>query len=84
MNPAGGITCANQVTSPDELGAVTLAVMMPAGLEPLDPNVVTDIGSGCDLSSWGGGGGFGGGMRSRWWYWWPVCPSQVRAVKLRA
>ncbi|KAG2452414.1 hypothetical protein HYH02_002657 [Chlamydomonas schloesseri] len=77
--PLGSVVALTiQVTSPDELGAVTLAVMMPGGLEPLDPNVVTDIGSGCDLSSWGdgGGGGFGRGMRSRWWYWWPVCPAQ--------
>ncbi|GIL54039.1 hypothetical protein Vafri_9594, partial [Volvox africanus] len=28
-----------QLTSPDDLGPVTLSVMMPAGLEPLDPNL---------------------------------------------
>eukprot|EP00198_Chlamydomonas_reinhardtii_P005013 XP_001694349.1 predicted protein [Chlamydomonas reinhardtii] len=80
--PLGSVVALTiQVTSPDELGAVTLAVMMPAGLEPLDPHVVTDLGSGCDLGDWSGGGfgfgfGGGGGMRSRWWYWWPVCPAQ--------
>ncbi|KAG2426455.1 hypothetical protein HXX76_011686 [Chlamydomonas incerta] len=80
--PLGSVVALTiQVTSPDELGAVTLAVMVPAGLEPLDPNVVTDLGSGCDLAGWDGGSGFGfggrgGGMRSRWWYSWPVCPTQ--------
>ncbi len=28
-----------QLTSPDDLGAVTVEVMMPGGLEPIDPNL---------------------------------------------
>jgi hypothetical protein len=28
-----------QITTPDDLGAVDVEVLMPGGLEPLDPNV---------------------------------------------
>ncbi|KAG2494912.1 hypothetical protein HYH03_006847 [Edaphochlamys debaryana] len=61
-----------QLTTPDDLAAVTLSVMMPAGLEPLDPNLQTGVSSGCgagavEASVWG--------SFYRWW-WWPVCPAQ--------
>ncbi|KAG2494914.1 hypothetical protein HYH03_006849 [Edaphochlamys debaryana] len=61
-----------QLTTPDDLAAVTLSVMMPAGLEPLDPNLQTGVSSGCgagavEPSVWG--------SFYRWW-WWPVCPAQ--------
>ncbi|GIL54024.1 hypothetical protein Vafri_9574 [Volvox africanus] len=61
-----------QLTSPDDLGPVTLSVMMPAGLEPLDPNLHGNgggLGLSCDanwVSSWG----------RFYLLWWPMCPSQ--------
>ncbi|KAG2434208.1 hypothetical protein HXX76_007934 [Chlamydomonas incerta] len=49
--PLGSVVALTvQLTTPDDLGAVTLSVMMPGGLEPIDPNVP------------GGGGGGGGGV----------------------
>ncbi len=67
-----------QLTSPDDLGAVTLEVMMPGGLEPLDPNLASgaDLGPTCGADV--------GGSTSSWtewysWWWWPVCPAQVGA-----
>ena len=58
-----------QVTTPDDLGAATIEVLMPAGLEPLDPNLVPGLGASCGLQA----------MQPRsmfWWWWWPVCPAQ--------
>ncbi|GLI68394.1 hypothetical protein VaNZ11_012780 [Volvox africanus] len=72
--PLGSLVAlAVQVTSPDDLGPVTLSVMMPAGLEPLDPNLPGSgggLGLSCDanwVESWGGFYRFRG---------WPMCPSQ--------
>jgi len=60
-----------QITTPDDLGPVTVEALMPGGLEPLDPNVATDVTSSCAL------GGLSINWRSAfWWWWWPVCPSQ--------
>ncbi|KXZ55787.1 hypothetical protein GPECTOR_2g1337 [Gonium pectorale] len=61
-----------QLTTPDDLGAVTLDVMMPGGLEPLDPNIAAGVEKSCgaswvDDSSWS--------YFYRWWYY-PMCPSQ--------
>ncbi|GIM02181.1 hypothetical protein Vretimale_7087 [Volvox reticuliferus] len=62
-----------QISTPDDLGAVTLSIMMPGGLEPLDPNLVSDAGSSC-IMDW-----FGSDVLNffypRWW-WWPICPSR--------
>ncbi|KAG2489968.1 hypothetical protein HYH03_011597 [Edaphochlamys debaryana] len=61
-----------QLTTPDDLGAVTLSVMMPGGLEPLDPNLVADAGWNCEnrwVDDWMWGRFFS-------WWWWPVCPSR--------
>ncbi|EFJ40727.1 hypothetical protein VOLCADRAFT_99419 [Volvox carteri f. nagariensis] len=77
-----------QLTSPDDLGPVTLAVMMPGGLEPLDPNTAAGTG--------GGGGGLGLSCGANWvvtdsaWggssffrgWWWPMCPSQETRPQL--
>ncbi|EFJ39954.1 hypothetical protein VOLCADRAFT_100323 [Volvox carteri f. nagariensis] len=77
-----------QLTSPDDLGPVTLAVMMPGGLEPLDPNTAAGAGGedgGLGLScganwvmtdsAWGGSSFFRG-------WWWPMCPSQETRPQL--
>ncbi|KXZ40872.1 hypothetical protein GPECTOR_1674g800 [Gonium pectorale] len=61
-----------QISTPDDLSAVTLSVMMPGGLEPLDPALNPDVSSGClldfvDSYTWGR-------FFQRWW--WPVCPAQ--------
>ncbi|GIL68720.1 hypothetical protein Vafri_21968 [Volvox africanus] len=62
-----------QISTPDDLGAVTLSIMMPGGLEPLDPNLVSDAGSSC-ITDW-----FSSStveyFYPRWW-WWPFCPSR--------
>lgn len=65
--PSGSlVTITIQLTTPDDLGAVTVEALMPAGLEPMDPNVV--------------GGGVACGMKAVqpyfWWWWWPACPAQ--------
>ncbi|KAG1668837.1 hypothetical protein FOA52_004932 [Chlamydomonas sp. UWO 241] len=66
--PLGSIVSLTiQVTSPDALSSVVVEVLMPAGLEPLDPNVSPAAGSPCALRSVGG---------FWWWWWWPPCPSQ--------
>ncbi|KAG2491821.1 hypothetical protein HYH03_009778 [Edaphochlamys debaryana] len=79
-----------QVTTPDDLGAVTLSVMMPAGLEPLDPNLLAKqpdprgkmayrYGN---MMSYGGGTCAAGQLYDINWgggwgrWWWPVCPAQ--------
>ncbi|GIL86136.1 hypothetical protein Vretimale_13856 [Volvox reticuliferus] len=72
--PLGSVVALTvQVTSPDDLGPVTLSVMMPAGLEPLDPNLPGN-GGGVDLSC-GANWVTNWGSFYRWW-WWPMCPSQ--------
>ncbi|GIM10108.1 hypothetical protein Vretimale_13886, partial [Volvox reticuliferus] len=72
--PLGSVVALTvQVTSPDDLGPVSLSVMMPAGLEPLDPNL--------------GSGSSGGSLYScaagqlqdvSWTTFWPlpICPAQ--------
>ncbi len=69
-----------QLTSPDDLGAVTLEVMMPGGLEPLDPNLASgqSLGASCGAAAVGPAG-----LWRAWysWWWWPVCPAQVGAVE---
>ncbi|GLI63593.1 hypothetical protein VaNZ11_006598 [Volvox africanus] len=62
-----------QISTPDNLGAVTLSIMMPGGLEPLDPNIVPDAGSSC-IVDW-----FSGGVLDYFYprsWWWPICPSR--------
>lgn len=46
------VTIAVQVTSPDDQSDVVVEVLMPGGLEPLDPNVYTDpeLASSCSSS----------------------------------
>ncbi|KAG2447335.1 hypothetical protein HYH02_007664 [Chlamydomonas schloesseri] len=72
--PLGSVVALTvQLTTPDDLGAVTLSVMMPGGLEPLDPNLVAGADSACtdswiDTNSWG--------YFYRWYYWFPICPAQ--------
>lgn len=73
--PLGSVVALTvQVTSPDDLGPVTLTILIPGGLEPLDPNLET------------GGGGVGGGSCAAalladvpWSSFWPLpmCPAQV-------
>ncbi|GLI68405.1 hypothetical protein VaNZ11_012792 [Volvox africanus] len=69
--PLGSLVAlAVQVTSPDDVGPVTLSVMMPAGLEPIDPNL--------------GSGSSGGSCAAQqlqdvpWTTFWllPICPAQ--------
>ncbi|KAG2434214.1 hypothetical protein HXX76_007940 [Chlamydomonas incerta] len=72
--PLGSVVALTvQLTTPDDLGAVTLSVMMPGGLEPLDPNLVSGADSACtdswvDNNSWG--------YFYRWYFWFPICPAQ--------
>mmetsp|Transcript_14647 Transcript_14647/g.36469 ORF Transcript_14647/g.36469 Transcript_14647/m.36469 type:complete len:2268 (-) Transcript_14647:639-7442(-) len=63
-----------QVSSADEVrGGVSVEAALPGGLEPLDPLVAGDQGTGCAL-----GGALGAGwQRVLWWWWWPVCPAQT-------
>lgn len=67
-----------QITSPDDIrGGVSVEMLMPGGLEPIDPNVATDSratsGTSCilsdvlDSSIW---------QRAYPFWWWPMCPSQ--------
>ncbi|EFJ40250.1 hypothetical protein VOLCADRAFT_99980 [Volvox carteri f. nagariensis] len=72
--PLGSVVALTvQLTTPDDLSAVTLSVMMPGGLEPMDPNLVPDAASPCFISWFGS---------NEWqycfprWWWWPVCPAQ--------
>ncbi|KAL6763015.1 hypothetical protein V8C86DRAFT_462822 [Haematococcus lacustris] len=65
-----------QLSSPDDLGQVSLVALVPGGLEPLDPLVPGsgDRGGGvvCAL------GGLTSGSASLPWlrsWWWPVCPA---------
>ncbi|GFH16882.1 A2M domain-containing protein, partial [Haematococcus lacustris] len=67
-----------QLSSPDDLGQVSLVALVPGGLEPLDPLVPGsgDRGGGvvCAL------GGLTSGSASLPWlrsWWWPVCPAMV-------
>lgn len=43
--PFCAVPCGLQVTSPDDLGTVVVEVMLPAGLEPLDPDVASGAGT---------------------------------------
>eukprot|EP00798_Chlamydomonas_sp_ICE-L_P016461 gene16461-22682_t len=60
-----------QVTSPDDLGGVIVEALMPAGLEPVDPNIASGNPSTCAMGDLGISY-----SRYYWWWWWPVCPSQ--------
>ncbi|PNW72413.1 hypothetical protein CHLRE_16g677205v5 [Chlamydomonas reinhardtii] len=72
--PLGSVVALTvQLTTPDDLGAVTLSVMMPGGLEPLDPNLVAGADSAC-TDSWVDGSSWG--YVYRWYYWFPICPAQ--------
>jgi hypothetical protein len=66
-----------QLTSPDDLGPVTLSVMMPGGLEPLDPNLAARQQQGPPAGP--GSGCTAGELPDVVWssYWrLPVCPAQ--------
>jgi hypothetical protein len=72
------VTITVQTTTPDDLGQVVVEVLMPGGLEPIDPAVYKDPSAQlqCGLGDAGGGGG---GFRS--WWWCPqtqVAPAAVR------
>ncbi len=61
----------NQVTTPDDLGAVEVEVLMPAGLEPVDPNLTPGSPAAtCGLQ-------FSNPSAVFWWWWWPACPAQA-------
>ncbi|KAG2447325.1 hypothetical protein HYH02_007655 [Chlamydomonas schloesseri] len=67
--PLGSVVALTvQLTTPDDLGAVTLSVMMPGGLEPIDPNVPGASGGGASTSTairtMPSGRQYGGGMSS--------------------
>lgn len=75
------VTISIQITTPDYLGRVVVEVLMPGGLEPIDPNVYRDVASAiqCGFGDSGGGDGCGYRCYSRW-YWCPaveVRPSNV-------
>ncbi|KAF5837388.1 hypothetical protein DUNSADRAFT_4436 [Dunaliella salina] len=59
-----------QVTTPDDLGPVTVDVLMPAGLEPVDPNLSAGRARVCAMGDLGDAAW----MTAR--SWWPVCPTQ--------
>ena len=61
------LTITIQIMSPDDLGPVTVSIPLPAGLEPIDPNLFSSSGSSC---------AFGAIGFRPWYWWWPVCPSQ--------
>eukprot|EP00967_Tisochrysis_lutea_P115546 scaffold185208_cov15-Tisochrysis_lutea.AAC.1 len=61
---------APQLTTPDDLGPVTIDVLMPAGLEPVDPNLSGGGARGCALGDVGNAAWKA--VRS----WWPICPTQ--------
>jgi hypothetical protein len=71
------VTITVQITTPDDLGQVIVEVLMPGGLEPIDPAVYKDPSQQlqCNL-----GDGGGSGWYSRW-FWCPqtqVTPSLVK------
>ncbi|KAI8474281.1 MAG: hypothetical protein J3K34DRAFT_375003 [Monoraphidium minutum] len=71
--PAGQIvTVTVQITTPDDLGQVVVEVLMPGGLEPIDPSVYKDMSSSLQCGTWGGGG------RSWWCPGLQVTKSLVR------
>jgi len=60
-----------QLVSPDDLGPVTIDVMMPGGLEPVDQNLnpTSRKPRTCALASF---------QLRAWHLWlWPPCPTQV-------
>ncbi|KAK9809200.1 hypothetical protein WJX72_011244 [[Myrmecia] bisecta] len=66
--PLGSIVAFTvRLTTPDKMGPSELHVLMPGGLEPLDPNINTALGSSCVLANLG--------ISFSWWPW-PVCPVQ--------
>lgn len=75
--PLGSVVVVTvQLTTPDDLGVVTVEALMPGGLEALDPNVATD-----GKAATGCGSGLDGADASAarsvfWWWWWPPCPAQ--------
>eukprot|EP01025_Chloroclados_australasicus_P025560 TRINITY_DN254_c1_g1_i7.p1 TRINITY_DN254_c1_g1~~TRINITY_DN254_c1_g1_i7.p1 ORF type:complete len:2168 (+),score=332.40 TRINITY_DN254_c1_g1_i7:163-6504(+) len=61
-----------QVVSPDAYAESRVRVLMPGGLEPIDPNVDPDVeGQGCSLPWARGLGGLGSSWYLSWW-----CPEQ--------
>ncbi|GBF96122.1 hypothetical protein Rsub_08870 [Raphidocelis subcapitata] len=78
------VTVTVQITTPDDLGEVVVEVLMPGGLEPLDPAVYKDPSAAltCDLGGGGGGGG-GGGSGGRWWWLCPQTAVTPSAVTVR-
>lgn len=63
----------SQITSPDDLGAVTVRALMPGGIEPVDPLISGDsqAQTTCFLDNLQ--------IRFRFWYW-PLCPRQVSCL----
>lgn len=55
-----------QVTSPDDVGPITVQVPMPAGLEPIDPAIAPDLPQLCEFPFI-----FGGFFSSFFWF---TCP----------
>lgn len=60
-----------EITSPDDVGAVTVQLPMPAGLEPIEPSIAPDLPQLCDFPFF-----FGGSFSDSWWY---QCP-EITAV----
>ncbi|GMH43110.1 hypothetical protein BSKO_11032 [Bryopsis sp. KO-2023] len=59
-----------QITTPDDLDAVTVRALMPGGIEPVDPNLATDSDARtvCALER----------LRISFFNWyWPLCPVQT-------
>lgn len=79
------VTITVQVTTPDDLGQVIVEVLMPGGLEPIDPAVYKDSAAAlrCNLGDSGdGGGGCYGRCYSRW-YWCPQTQVSPAVVTVR-
>lgn len=56
-----------QVASVDDVGPARVEVLMPAGLEPIDPSTAPDLPQLCDFPFF-----FGGRFSSFWWF---DCPT---------
>ncbi|GBF96123.1 hypothetical protein Rsub_08871 [Raphidocelis subcapitata] len=67
------VTVTVQITTPDDLGEVVVEVLMPGGLEPLDPAVYKDPSAALTC-------GLGGG---RWWWFCPQTTITPSAVTVR-
>lgn len=75
-----------RVTTPDALGAVAVRVLLPGGLEPVDPNIATDAAARqqCPLAPLFSSSG--DGMGTSMWGMPLICPMQYvtpRVVELR-